>query len=116
MNNIRTILAAMEQATGITPQAFSSRTISQLPSVSYIAYPQSDNAVVESWRLQTRVTAESFEQAIDIEGAIRENLVTLGGEELHGSLSIQVNGGGTLEDETTGLPQILTYYDIQTKS
>lgn len=116
MNNIRQILGAIGQATGIQPQAFSTRTISQLPAITYLAYPQRDNAIVESWRFQTRITAESLEEAIDIDAAMREALCTLADEESLGSLSIEVNGGGTLEDETTGLPQLLTYYDINTKS
>lgn len=51
-----------------------------------------------------------------MDAAIRELLVTLGDEERYEALSIRVNGGGSLEDELTGLPQILTYYDINTRS
>ncbi len=116
MNNIRQILGAIEGATGISPKAFSTRLISQPPAITYLAYPQRDNAIVESWRFQTRVTAESLEEAIGIDAAMRDALCTLADEEKLGSLSIEVNGGGTLEDEATGLPQLLTYYDINTKS
>ncbi len=116
MNIIRQLNAAVEEAAGIAPRAFSSRTITQLPCVTYQAYRQGDNAVVESWRYQLRVTAETLEEAIDIEEAIADALVTLGAEEKLSSLTIQVNGGGTVEDELTGLPQLLTYYDVTTKS
>lgn len=50
---------------------------------------------------------------MEIEATIADLLCTLGDEEKFGKLRIQVNGGGTLEDENTGLSQLLTYYDIQ---
>lgn len=116
MNILVDILKAIKDRTQIEPIPFNSSTIQNLPSITYIAYRQSDNAVVESWRFQTRITAESLAEAIDIEEAIADILVTLGDEEKLGSLRIEVNGGGSLEDEATGLPQLITYYDIQTKS
>ena len=116
MNIITNLLTAIESATGIEPVAFSSRNINDLPSVTYTAYRTRDNAVVEGWRFQTRVTAEHYAQAIAIEEAIADALVSLGDEQNLGSLRIQINGGGTLEDDQTGLPQLITYYDIQTKS
>lgn len=116
MNIITNLLSAIESATGIEPVAFSSSRINELPSITYTAYRTSDNAVVEGWRFQTRVTAEHYEDAIGIEEAIADALVSLGDEQNLGSLRIQVNGGGTLEDEQTGLPQLITYYDVQTKS
>lgn len=116
MNIIKTLIDAIGDELGIEPKPFSSRLLSQLPAITYTAYPQRDNAIVESWRLQTRVTAETLEEAIDIEGSMRELLCTLGDEEKLGSLSIEVNGGGALEDEATGYPQLLTYYDVNTKS
>lgn len=60
-----------------------------------------------------RITAESFAEALALEEIIADLLVSLGDEEKFGKLRIEVNGGGTLEDENTGLPQLLTYYDIQ---
>lgn len=48
MNNITQILAAIEGETGLTAFPFSSRSIHQLPVITYLAYPQGDNAVVES--------------------------------------------------------------------
>ena len=50
---------------------------------------------------------------MEIEATIADLLCTLGDEEKFGKLRIQVYGGGTLEDENTGLSQLLTYYDIQ---
>lgn len=62
------------------------------------------------------MTAETLEEALTIEGQIADLLCTLGDEERYGALHIEVSGGGTLEDEQTGLPQLITYYDINAKS
>lgn len=48
MNTITNILSTIETATGIEPIPFSSSTINTLPSITFIAYRQGDNAVVES--------------------------------------------------------------------
>ena len=116
MDVILNLLSAIEALTGIKPEAFSSFNISNLPCISYTAFKQGDNAVVESWRFQIRITAETLQEAMELEAAISDELCSLGDIAGYGALRIQVNGGGTLEDENTGLPQILTYYDIQTHS
>lgn len=116
MNILTNLLSAIENATGIEPIAFSSSNINTLPSITYTAYRTRDNAVVEDWRFQTRITAENYAEAVSIEEAIADALVSLGDEQNLGSLRIQINGGGTLEDEQTGLPQLITYFDIRTKS
>ena len=116
MDVILNLLSAIETLTGIKPEAFSSSNISNLPCISYTTYRQGDNAVIESWRLQIRITAESLQEAIELEADIADALCSLGDMADYGALRIQVNGGGTLEDENTGLPQILTYYDIQAQS
>lgn len=48
MKNFNAILEAIEEATGITPEAFNSNNIQELPCISYTLYRQSDNAVVEN--------------------------------------------------------------------
>ena len=116
MNNIIQINAAIAEATGIAPTAFTAFNISEVPSITFTAYRQGDNAVTEEWRYSTRVTAESLEEAMQIEEEIADSLTTLGDEEKFSALRIEVNGGGTLEDETTGFPQLLTYYDITVRS
>ena len=50
---------------------------------------------------------------MEIEETIANLLVSLGDEEKFGKLRIEINGGGSLEDENTRLPMLLTYYDIQ---
>ena len=62
------------------------------------------------------MTAETLEEALRIEEQIADTLTTLGDEEKLDALNIEVNGGGTLEDEATGFPQLLTYYDITVRS
>lgn len=116
MNVINSLLSAIETETGITPAAFSSLNIYNLPCITYTAYRQGDNAVIESWRLQIRVTAETLQEAMEIEEAIADKLCSLGDLADYGALRIQINGGGTMEDENTGMPQLLTYYDIQAQS
>ncbi len=116
MNAITNLLSAIEARTGIEPRPFSSSNIESLPCISFTAYRQGDNAVIESWRFQIRITAENLAEAIELDEEIADALVSLGDMADYGTLRIEVNGGGTLEDENTGLPQILTYYDIQTQS
>lgn len=53
---------------------------------------------------------------MEIENSVADLLVSIGDEERFNTLSIQVNGGGTLLDEQTGLPQLITYYDITARS
>lgn len=62
------------------------------------------------------MTAESLEEALTIEGQIADLLCTLGDEERYGALNIEASGGGSLEDEETGYPQLITYYDINARS
>lgn len=116
MNVIKNLLTTIESTTGIKPVAFSSSSIQNLPCISYTAFRQYDDAVIESWRFQTRITASSLQEAIELEETIADALCSLGDQGSNGALNIVINGGGTLEDENTRLPQILTYYDIQTKS
>lgn len=113
MKNFKQILDAIEAETGIHPTAFNSWEIQNLPAISYTLYRQSDNAVIENWRFQIRICADSLGAALAIDQEIADLLCTLGDEEKFGKLRIEINGGGTLEDENTGLPQILSYYDIQ---
>ena len=116
MNVINNLLSAIEARTGVKPTAFSSFNINNLPCISFTAYRQGDNAVIESWRFQVRITAESLEEAMELEEDIADELCSLGDLADYGALRIQINGGGTLEDENTGLPQLLTYFDIQAQS
>lgn len=116
MNVIINLLTAIEERTGIEPVPFSSSNIHNLPCISFTAYRQGDNAVIESWRFQTRITAETLGEAIALEEEVADELVSLGDLANYGALRIEINGGGTLEDEITGLPQLITYYDITTQS
>lgn len=114
--NVAEILARIEALTGIKPEAFSSKSIQFLPAISYTLYKQRDNAVIESWRLQIRYVAESLEEAMELEQIVSESLCSLGDEEILGTLRLELNGGGIVEDENTGIPQVLAFYDIQTRS
>lgn len=115
MKNLREILSAIEEATGIKPKAFAIKDIDRLPAMSYTIYRASDNGSKEQWRLQTRITAKSLAEALDMERKLTDALCTIGDETIAGC-SIEVDGGGTILEEQSGLPQQLTYFDITTKS
>lgn len=111
---LKQLLDGIEEATGIHPTAFNTTDINTIPAINYLCYRASDNGAKEQWRFQTRVTARTYEQALHIEDLLTKSLVTLGDNTNHGCV-IRVNGGGTLEDEATGFPQIMTYFDLITK-
>lgn len=114
--NIGNILSAIQQGTNVNPKPFKSTKPQTLPSISYTLYRQKDDAIVESWRFQIRITANTLKQCLSLEDSIAEALCSLGDEQKHGTLKIELNGGGTLEDPDTGFPQILAFYDIQDRS
>lgn len=114
METLKNILAIIRQATGISPQAFETDLKSGLPAITYNFYRTVDNGAVAQYRLQTRVTAQSFTQAMGIEKKLTDALITIG-DEYKANCSIQSNGGGTLIDEETNYPQVINYFDITTK-
>ena len=115
MNVIPTLLTAIERKTGVKPVPFSSNTIQVLPCISYQVYMQGYDAVTQSWRLQIRITSDSLEEAVGLQDAIASELVTFADESKFGALNIKINGGGTIEDENTHLPQLITFFDITTE-
>lgn len=114
METLKNILALMKQATGISPQAFETDLKSGLPAITYNYYRTVDNGAVAQYRLQTRVTAQSFAQAMGLEKKLTDALITVG-DSTKCDCSIQSNGGGTLIDEETNYPQVINYFDITTK-
>lgn len=108
------ILTAVEQETSIAPTAFNSRIENHIPAINYTLYRASDDGAVAQWRLQIRITAETFQEVMDIEGKVRDLLTTVGDEYKYNCV-IHINGGGTLEDEMTGYPQQLIYFDVITR-
>lgn len=115
MEFLKSTLSAIEKAAGIKPVAFSSKSIESLPCVQYQIYKDGDDAVIETWRLTVRVTCETLKSALEVESAISGALVSFADEETNGTLNTVINGGGTIEDEQTGKPQLITYYDITTR-
>lgn len=108
------ILASIKEATGISPTAFNTKDKNMVPAINYLAYVARDDGAKQVWRFQTRITAQTYTQALNIDKTLRKLLITLGDEPKFNSM-IEINGGGTLEDELTGFPQIISYYDITTK-
>ena len=116
LNMITQIIGAIQQATNYRPQAFSSNMTSSVPCITYTLYKQSDNAVIQVWRLQLRFTAKTLQKCMEMSEAASNALCSLGDEEVLGALNIKQNGGGTLEDDLTCFPQVLSFYDIQIRS
>ena len=114
MLDLANVLASIKEATGIQPTAFNTKSVNGVPAINYLAYVARDDGAKEVWRFQTRITARTYVEAIEVDRKMRDTLVTLGDEPKFNS-KIEVNGGGTLEDEATSYPQIITYYDITTK-
>lgn len=116
MDFLEELLSAINEATGLDAEPFTSTTPNFVPCISYQIYRQGDNAVVSNWRFRIRITAETLEEALEIDEAIAETLCSLGDEEKYDTLQIRQNGGGTMEDPETRFPQLLDYYDIMIRS
>lgn len=111
---LSSLLGAIQQATGIAPQAYQTSTVGK-PAITYSFYRATDNGAVVTYRLQTRVFAKTQEQALEIEQQVRDSLVTLGDSTNFGC-SITSNGGGALNDADTNTPQVITYFDVVAKA
>ena len=114
--NIKLVLDAIEAETGIKPIPFSSKHANKFPAITYQAYKTSDDGVKEMWRLQLRISDKSYASSLGLEKQLSDLLCTVGDEEKFECLQIALNGGGTLEDDLTGVPQIISYYDILARS
>ena len=114
--NIKLVLDAIKDETGITPKPFSSKSVNNFPAITYQVYKTSDDGVKEYWRLQLRISDKSLSSSLGIEKKLSDLLCTIGDEEKFGCLNIALNGGGTLEDDLTGVPQIISYYDLLVRS
>lgn len=112
--DLQTILNAIEDKTGIKPYTFNSNVKNSIPAINYTFYRLSDDGVVAQWRLQLRIVAETFDKVLEIDNDLRHLLVTLG-DETKFNCVININGGGTLEDDLTGYPVQIAYYDLITR-
>lgn len=111
---LESLLGAIQQATGIAPQAFQTSTVGS-PAITYSYYRALDSGAVAQWRLQLRVFGRTMEEAIGLEEKATRALVTVGDETLFGC-SVKSNGGGSMIDADINTPQLVTYYDITTRS
>lgn len=110
MEWLKQFLAEIEKATGIKPTAFQTTQIQALPAINYTIYPSSNDGIKTTWRLQTRIVADDLASALGLYKKL-ETLTTVADETKGGNL-VEINGGGTLLDEETNIPQLLTYFDI----
>ena len=111
---LSSLLGAIQQATGLAPSAYQTDRVGQ-PAITYSFYRVSDNGAVAQYRLQVRVFGRTQVEALEIEEKIADSLVTLGDGTKFGC-SISSNGGGALMDADTNTPQVLTYFDVTTRS
>jgi hypothetical protein len=114
MINITKLLSLMEDATGITPQAFEINDIDNLPAMSYTIYRASNDGIKSVWRLQTRITANTAYEALTLDQQLSSHLTTVG-DETKEEMVIEQNGGGTMREPALGLPQVFSYFDILVK-
>lgn len=84
--------------------------------VIYRFYSTLDNGAVKQIRLELRLNTHTIAASEDIKKTICQTLVTVGDEGKNGYNSCQVNGGGQLRDEETGLITTIMYFTIITKS
>lgn len=84
-------------------------------SISYRFYTTSHDGVKEQIRLEIRINTKKISRAEEIKTLLLSTLVTKGDEPRNGYLSCEVNGGGQLIDEETGLVQTIVYFTISRK-
>ena len=110
------LLELVKEATGIDAVPFlSSSTGNKLPAITYEFYRFSNNGAVSQYRFLTRIHSKSLEQSLDLSDKLNKTLVSLGDETSKGLL-IKGNGGGSLLDDATNIPQVINYFDIVVRS
>lgn len=113
---LTTLLGIAKDATGINPVPFQTESYAEnLPALTYSFYCSTDDGAKAQYRLLTRVHAKSYQECLELSGKLSQALVTLG-DETNAGLVIAGNGGGSLVDSETGIPQQITYYDITARS
>lgn len=110
------LLDAVKDATGINPAPFQTPSYADnLPAITYSFYASSDDGAKAQYRFLVRVHAKDYEQCLELSDAVSKALITTGDETRFGC-SIDGNGGGSLVDEETNIPQQIQYFDITTRS
>lgn len=110
------LLDAVKDATGINPAPFQTKDYADsLPAITYSFYCSNDNGATARYRFLTRVHAKSYQQCLEIAAKLSDALTTVGDSTRFGC-SIKGNGGGSLVDEETNIPQQIQYFDITSRS
>lgn len=113
---LKKLLGIAKDATGIEPVPFQTDTYKdELPALTYSFYCSTDDGAKAQYRFLTRVHAKSYQECLELSGKLSQALVTIGDETKEG-LVIEGNGGGSLVDTQTGIPQQITYYDVKARS
>lgn len=111
---LENLLRVIEEATAIAPRAFQTDKVGE-PSIVYSFYRASDNGAVAQYRLQLRVFGRTMSEAAELEQKASKALITVGDETSFGC-SIESNGGGSMIDAETNTPQLITYFDVVSRS
>lgn len=112
MKVLPSLLGIVNDATGIQAVPFQTTDYAEnLPAITYSFYSTNNNGQVEHFRFMTRIHAKSYQECVELSQQLSDALVTYGDETIDG-LSIKGNGGGSLIDAETGIPQQINYYDI----
>lgn len=111
---LESLLRAIKDATSVAPQAFQTEKVGE-PAITYSFYRATDNGAVAQYRLQVRCFGRTMKEAVEMEESISSALVTLGDETKFGC-TIESNGGGSMIDSETNTAQILTYFDVTSRS
>ena len=81
--------------------------------IVYTFTPLTDNSIVRTDRLEIHIVADTLSTALSIDAIVRKSLLTTGDEPLTTNIhKVNMNGGGTMEDATTGTKHLITYYYI----
>lgn len=116
LETLKKLLGIVRDATGIEPVPFQTESYKDaLPALTYSFYCSTDDGAKAHYRFLTRVHAKNYQECLEISEKLSSALVTLGDETLEG-LVIAGNGGGSLVDTETGIPQQINYYDIKARS
>lgn len=108
---MKDIITLIENATGIKPVPFETRSVEE-DAVVYQLYQISEI----QWRLEVRVISHTYTDANEIAEKIVSCLTDFGDYQFINTVtSISINGGGILKDYETNTIHRLLYFNVYQK-
>jgi len=110
-------LSALLQATAENSKIFAyNADIVELPCITYVFTPVSDNKIIRTDRLEINSISQSFSEALAIDAQIRELMLTFADGQFNNRiLNIEINGGGSMENMETNTYHYTVYFIIDSK-